>query len=622
MLGWINCCIEELVLSRFSLDAWHKIKEKAGCTVEDGQWVRHKVYTDAETVALVMAASEVLGLTSEQVLEAFGKFFHEFTLAQGYSNLLDCQGSTLKLWLSNVNALHDHLEGSMPPGFTKPVFWCEDEEGSNGTAILLHYFSKRGSLLAPVVVGVVKEVAVHHFDVEIVMDRLSTQGESGSKFSSWRITSKDPGESWKLSSSTEEDETPTPLSPRKAPRPSPRAGGGGCPFSLAVKDMTERSRPGSPSVSAATAASPVRGAVGGVTKPPSIDTAALPPPPTTTPNSGISIDSSTMKTMFPYHIVVDEDFTVVQVGCSLGDLISVPAEVLESGAKNVSEVLEIVKPPCCQFAWHSIRKLQEQIFYMESLGEKRNGGRVKLKGNVITISTSPFRAMFSLSPDVKNMNDMKKMNLTLSDLPLISFQRESVFLGEHIASEVKNAHQLDLLSKQLDHEKKMSNELLSMMLPGKVCDDLRSGKSVEPEHFDRVTIFFSDIVGFTNISSTLSPKGVVDMLNDLYTVMDHVAAKFGLYKVETIGDVSAAQRGIYYMRHVQTNTPPPHFFRRRTWCALVCPRDRATTPETWLTLPSPFAMLLGTSLAPWMGSQSTLGLASTPDRAWPELLVT
>jgi class 3 adenylate cyclase len=41
-------------------------------------------------------------------------------------------------------------------------------------------------------------------------------------------------------------------------------------------------------------------------------------------------------------------------------------------------------------------------------------------------------------------------------------------------------------------------------------------KPVEAEFYDSVTIYFSDIVGFTTISSKLQPHEVVQMLNEIY----------------------------------------------------------------------------------------------------------
>ena len=59
---------------------------------------------------------------------------------------------------------------------------------------------------------------------------------------------------------------------------------------------------------------------------------------------------------------------------------------------------------------------------------------------------------------------------------------------------------------------------------------------MEPEKFDLVTIFFSDIVGFTDISGMLSPVKVMAMLDRLYLHLDAICTEYGLFKVETIGD--------------------------------------------------------------------------------------
>lgn len=96
----------------------------------------------------------------------------------------------------------------------------------------------------------------------------------------------------------------------------------------------------------------------------------------------------------------------------------------------------------------------------------------------------------------------------------------------------------------LIEEKQKTEELLYQFVPKSIVSILREGQTIEPEYFDCVTVFFSDVVGFTSLSSESSPMQVIDFLSELYLCFDEILDKYDIFKIDIIGDAYIVASGL------------------------------------------------------------------------------
>ncbi|KAG2373464.1 hypothetical protein C9374_012071 [Naegleria lovaniensis] len=97
----------------------------------------------------------------------------------------------------------------------------------------------------------------------------------------------------------------------------------------------------------------------------------------------------------------------------------------------------------------------------------------------------------------------------------------------------------------IQEEKQKSEQLLLNILPKPVAIRLMEGERNIYEKIPDLSVFFSDMVGFTKMSSKMEASELVLMLNEIVESMDLLTDKHGLDKIKTIGDAYFCVGGAY-----------------------------------------------------------------------------
>lgn len=106
---------------------------------------------------------------------------------------------------------------------------------------------------------------------------------------------------------------------------------------------------------------------------------------------------------------------------------------------------------------------------------------------------------------------------------------------------------LEMLNKEkelLEFEQMKTEKLMLNILPKPIAERLKKGEKNISGSYPEVTILFSDLVGFTKMSSQKSAADLVKLLNDLFSRFDKRGENLGLEKIKTIGDAYMAVGGL------------------------------------------------------------------------------
>jgi class 3 adenylate cyclase/AmiR/NasT family two-component response regulator len=99
--------------------------------------------------------------------------------------------------------------------------------------------------------------------------------------------------------------------------------------------------------------------------------------------------------------------------------------------------------------------------------------------------------------------------------------------------------------KEISFEKDKSDKLIRNILPESIANELKCHDCVKPKLYENVTVYFSDIVGFTEMTNTIELIDLINELNDLFTVFDNIMKKNNCERIKTVGDAYIAVCGMY-----------------------------------------------------------------------------
>lgn len=178
MYGMVNKLLIEALDNEYGREIWSEIEKRSG--VDAGFYIGMEQYPDEITYNIVGAASEIVGISAEQLLEMFGKKWIEMTAKGEYGHYY-AMADNLFDFLENLDSMHQSLGAGLPelrpPSFTLSKL-------DNGSA-QLQYMSDRPGLTS-FVVGLIKGLA-DHYGQEITV-AITAEKQSGADQDQFRIS--------------------------------------------------------------------------------------------------------------------------------------------------------------------------------------------------------------------------------------------------------------------------------------------------------------------------------------------------------------------------------------------------------------------------------------------------
>jgi adenylate cyclase len=101
-----------------------------------------------------------------------------------------------------------------------------------------------------------------------------------------------------------------------------------------------------------------------------------------------------------------------------------------------------------------------------------------------------------------------------------------------------------LALEALTFQKDRNEQLLLNILPARIARRLQQEENSIADRFEDVSVLFADIVGFSELAATQTPKQQVNFLNLIFGQFDELAKQHQLEKIKTLGDIYMLTSGL------------------------------------------------------------------------------
>lgn len=221
-------------------------------------------------------------------------------------------------------------------------------------------------------------------------------------------------------------------------------------------------------------------------------------------------------------------YTVLIVD-DIADNIRVAANILRSKGYNVSYARD------GKSALERIAKVQFDLILLDIMMPGMDGFEVckKLKSNP---ETKNIPIIFLTA---KTDTDSIIQGFTLGGVDYITKPFNAVELEARVSTHVRLLHAYRRLSEanqEIRKERAKADRLLHSIFPHSVAEDLKNTGTTKPRAYEEVTVFFSDIVGYTPSVAKIPPEKIIAELNELFSGYDAIMEQNKCERIQTVGD--------------------------------------------------------------------------------------